>query len=87
MDRRAEAMAVLRDARQIARSAVGSRLPLTKPRLSEWSPKDHAWMATVALWLVVNDHNKGEGPPALADIERLMPKVMRRFQIKATELK
>ena len=86
MHRRNEAATLLREAKAIRQSARGSKLPLTRPRLSEWSSFDDRWVATVALYYVAKDHNNDEGGPAVADMERICRRVQEHFHINDSEI-
>ena len=79
MSRHGEAVRLLREAITIRQSIPGSKLPLTKPQLTEWSSRDDRWLSIVALYYVAKDYNHNEGEPGI-DLE-VMGELIKRVQL------
>ena len=79
MNRRNEAIRLLKEAKTIRKSVPGSRLPLTSPRLTEWSSYDDRWLSIVALYYVAEHCNNNEGEPGYA-AQTALPEIMKRVQ-------
>jgi hypothetical protein len=79
MDRREEAVQLLKHSKAIREATPGCNLPLTRPRLSEWLPFDDRWLSIVALYYVAEFHNARGF--AADDIIRVSQRVQRNYDI------
>jgi hypothetical protein len=90
MDRRDEAIRLLKEVRAIVQMGFGSRQPLNDVGFSNWPGQkardDNRWEEIVKLWYAANDFNTGKDATKKDYIDELRNLVQRKWDIKDSEI-